>query len=126
MMTETAERIKHFGIDSQRIHFESFGPAKAPGSAASKSKRASKTRDVSFQLSGKSVSWNAKDGTLLDLAESQGAVIDTGCRAGSCGSCLTAILKGKVDYIDEPGCEVEAGSCLPCIAVPKTDLTLNA
>lgn len=52
--------------------------------------------------------------------------IDSGCRAGNCGTCLVAILEGEVTYLREPGITVEHGSCLTCVSVPKTALTLDA
>ncbi len=52
--------------------------------------------------------------------------IDYGCRAGNCGTCITAIRDGSVDYVVEPGAAPEAGSCLTCISVPKSKLTLDA
>ncbi len=48
------------------------------------------------------------------------------CRAGNCGTCITAIKSGEVSYVGEPGAEPEAGSCLTCISVPKSKLTLDA
>ncbi len=53
-------------------------------------------------------------------------VIDSGCRAGSCGSCITAIKEGEVEYLSQPGSVPDAGSCLTCIAVPKSNLVLDA
>ena len=73
-----------------------------------------------------SVDWDISNGTLLEAAENAGIAMDSGCRAGSCGACLTAILEGKVEYIDEPGTDIENGSCLPCIAIPTENLKLNA
>ena len=64
--------------------------------------------------------------SLLDFAEDNDVVIDSGCRAGNCGTCITAIKSGEVDYVGEPGAEPEAGSCLTCISVPKSKLTLDA
>jgi ferredoxin len=63
---------------------------------------------------------------LLELAEKNGVNIDSGCRAGNCGTCAVAIKSGEVKYLHEPGADVEAGSCLTCIAVPKTALVLDA
>jgi len=62
----------------------------------------------------------------LELAEKNGVQIDSGCRAGNCGTCLVALKSGEVNYLHEPGVTVEAGSCLTCIALPKTALVLDA
>ena len=52
--------------------------------------------------------------------------IDAGCRAGSCGSFETAIRAGSVRYLETPGYECSAGSCLPCVCVPSEELELDA
>ena len=62
----------------------------------------------------------------MELAEDNGIDMDSGCRAGSCGTCITAVKDGEVDYIEEPGALPEDSSCLTCIAVPKMNLTLDA
>ena len=114
-------------IDSQRIHFESFGPASVNSNKVAKQASDNgEVRKVSFRLSNKDIEWNSSKGTLLEAAEEAGVVMDSGCRSGSCGTCLTAILNGDVEYIEEPDGEVERGSCLPCIAIPKKNLILNA
>jgi ferredoxin-NADP reductase len=114
-------------IDPERIHFESFGPASiSTATKAGASVAGSEPRHVEFHVSHKSMHWDVSAGTLLEAAENIGVVMDSGCRAGSCGACLTAILEGGVEYIDQPGTEIEAGSCLPCIAIPTTNLILNA
>ena len=82
--------------------------------------------EVSFSRAGKTLKWDTEAESLLDFAEDNGIVIDAGCRAGNCGTCITAIKSGEVTYINEPGEPPEAGSCLTCIAVPKANLTLDA
>ena len=129
MMSSMQEGLQLLGVDEERIHYESFGPASIEPRTAktvTASKAGNKSFQVHFGISGKSLEWNNSSGSLLDAAEAAGIQMDSGCRAGSCGTCLTAILEGDVDYIDEPGTTVENGSCLPCVAVPKTNLKLNA
>jgi hypothetical protein len=82
--------------------------------------------DVTFGKSGKHGRWVDGSGSLLDFAGAQGVRIDSGCRAGSCGSCLVAIKSGEVEYISEPGEKPESGSCLTCICRPKGDMVLDA
>ena len=60
------------------------------------------------------------------FAETNGVPIDSGCRAGNCGTCLTAIKSGNVELLGEPGSEPEAGSCLTCISIPKDNMILDA
>jgi ferredoxin len=52
--------------------------------------------------------------------------IDFGCRAGSCGTCVTRLLSGSVRYLHQPNAPLEAGEILPCIAVPVEPLSLDA
>jgi len=63
---------------------------------------------------------------LLELAEANGVAIDFGCRAGNCGTCVTALKSGEVGYVCEPGAPPDKGSCLACIAVPRGNITLDA
>jgi ferredoxin len=51
--------------------------------------------------------------------------IDFGCRAGNCGTCITAIKQGNVDYPTKPGGAIEAGSCLACVAVPASNIVID-
>ena len=60
------------------------------------------------------------------FAEKNGIPLDSGCRAGNCGTCLIAIKNGEVTYLGEPGSLPEEGSCLSCITIPKSNLTLDA
>ncbi len=36
------------------------------------------------------------------------------------------IRSGEIDYLIEPSDPPEAGSCLTCISVPRTDVVLDA
>lgn len=81
---------------------------------------------VTFAKAGKSVAWNPEAVNLLEFAESQGVAIASGCCAGQCGTCVTAIRSGDVTYVQAPGSKPEPGSCLACVAAPKGDLVLDA
>ncbi len=76
--------------------------------------------------SGVTAVWNSNASTILDFAEENDVAIDFGCRAGNCGTCITAIKSGQVEYEIEPGATPEDGSCLTCCAVPKSSLVLDA
>ena len=68
-----------------------------------------------------------KDPTALRLfAERSGVAIPSGCRSGSCGTCETAMISGTVRYAQPPSFDIAEGRCLPCIAVPTSDLVLAA
>lgn len=81
---------------------------------------------MKFAKSDKTVTWNSDVGSILDLAEEHGVAMDFGCRAGNCGTCITAVLDGEVDYLSEPGEKPESGSCLSCVSIPKGNLVIDA
>lgn len=122
MMQSIVPALEEWGVPDSEIRFEAFGPA----SVARRSDAvAGETVEVVFARSGKTVQW-AGNGSLLDLATSNDVVLDSGCCAGSCGTCITAIKEGDVRYIIEPGAPTEKGSCLTCVAVPNGRLVLDA
>ncbi|MDB6122385.1 MAG: hypothetical protein JWQ71_1378, partial [Pedosphaera sp.] len=82
--------------------------------------------EIIFGRSGRKVNWSPTTASLLDFALEHGVKIESGCRAGSCGSCLVAIKSGEVEYLSDPGEKPEAGSCLTCICKPKGNLVLDA
>ena len=130
MMESLVKDLGEWGVPEKHIHFEAFGPASvkkkpAPAADAGASATAA-TFSVEFAKSGKTCEWSADKGTLLDFAEDQGIDMDFGCRAGSCGTCTTAIRSGEVDYLDPPSAPLESGSCLPCIGIPKTAVVIDA
>ena len=124
-MASLTKGLADWGVDDTKIRSESFGPASrkattAPAVAAANAQ----TVNVSFAQSNIEQVFDGSR-TILEMAEAAGVEMDSGCRAGSCESCLTKLLKGSVSYPDgDPGCE--AGECLPCIAVPQSDVVLDA
>ncbi|MCL4163615.1 UNVERIFIED_CONTAM: hypothetical protein GTU68_016329 [Idotea baltica] len=68
------------------------------------------------------------DSDLLDLAEVNGIEIDYSCRSGSCQSCRVKCTSGEVemDDADLEDDERAEGWILPCVAYPKSDLTIEA
>lgn len=128
MMHDMYQGLRDWGVPEERIHYEAFGAASvqkvvtAPETAADKDTRIA----VTFARSGKTVEWTPAVGTILDLAEGNDVAIDYGCRAGNCGTCLIAVRSGEVTYLSRPGAAAESGTCLACIGVPKSPLTLDA
>ena len=124
--------LRSWGVPETNIFSESFGaasplanvqstgrPGSVPGNAAESGIR------VHFARSGRKVGWSGRQGSLLELVEACGVPVRYGCRAGQCGTCKTGLRSGDVEYRSTPGVEVEAGSCLLCIAQPKTDVVLD-
>lgn len=131
MMESLVPGLEAWGVSKDRVHFEAFGPASVKRAAAPSAEKAPAAAaaaaiEVRFARSNKSCAWSATAGSLLEFAEANGIVIDSGCRAGNCGTCLTAIKSGEVQYTQEPGARPEEGSCLTCISVPKASLVLDA
>ena len=80
---------------------------------------------VTFVRSGKTMPWDRKSGSLLNIAEAGGIAISSGCRAGQCETCEVAILEGETMHriaVGHPG----GGTCLACQAVPRSDLLVDA
>lgn len=126
MMSGLHEGLKAWGVREDKIFFEAFGPATVRKPELQKTGTTTMGFKIEFNRAGKTCAWDADAGNLLDFAHRNGVAIDSGCRAGNCGTCLVAIRAGEVAYLHEPGAAVEKGSCLACIAVPKTALTLEA
>ena len=130
-MNSLYDGLREWGVPETSIFFEAFGPAsigkKKKANEPSESQSGeTNTPVVKFSASGTAIRWNADSDSLLDLAEANDIVIDSGCRAGSCGTCETAIVKGKVCYDDPQNADCSPGICLVCIAKPDGPLELDA
>jgi len=131
MMKSLTKDLEEWGVPSKQINYEAFTPdtvgaVKKPAKPADASDATAAAIEVQFSKSNKTCAWDTGAGSLLEFAEAQGITMSSGCRAGSCGSCMTAIKKGDVDYNTNPSFSVESGSCLTCISVPKANLVLDA
>lgn len=80
---------------------------------------------VSFAKSGVGVQWQPSEGSLLQLAERAGLTPASGCRVGQCESCVTTVLKGTVAHLVSIPDDLPADQCLPCQAVPTSDVQLD-
>ncbi len=70
----------------------------------------------------------APDETVLDAAIRQDIGLPYGCRNGFCGACMATLVAGEVSYPEgEPDKLLDApeDACLPCQAVPLSDLVLD-
>ncbi len=127
MMTQLTEDLKAWGVPEARIHYEAFGPAtvKRVTRAAVPVTNGAGLK-VTFARSGVECAWDPAAASLLDFASAKGVRIDSGCRAGNCGTCVTAVRAGQFSYRIQPGAPVSPGTCLTCISIPKGDLVLDA
>ncbi len=119
-------------VEPSRVLQESFGGAVAgekkstaagedtPGSTASPKLKFSRS-GVVFQVSPQE--------TLLECSERNGILLPSGCRQGSCGTCATRLLHGRVKMESEEALNDEmrlGGYILPCVSRPLDDVTLDA
>ncbi len=127
-MSSLFEQLVQWGVPNDHIHFEAFGPATVQASSSavatpnieSTLSQSVAICQVHFARTKKAVEWNDSSTTLLDAALNNGVPMSSGCRAGQCGSCQTKLLRGEVVYPKGQPHDVEAGHCLPCVAVPKS------
>ena len=126
-MSSIDKTLKDWGVPEESIKSEAFGPAARPSRKPSKSDaKQDTTFAVEFSRSGKKVMWNGDFESLLDLADEHGIAIDSGCRAGNCATCAVAIKEGRIRHVETPDSPVSEGSCLTCLAVPESDLKIDA
>ena len=134
MMSSVLADLKEWGVPANRVFSEAFGPASGKAVGASKKEKPAAKKGgkavagpkVTFERSGVSVNWDDSFENLLDCALGNNVSIDSGCRAGSCGSCLVAIKSGKVANAAGEETEHEEGTCLACVSVPDGELVLDA
>lgn len=132
MMETLVVALEDWGVPDSHIHFEAFGPAsikrRKSETFATERAIAAPVGDitVTFAKSAKQAQWSSQSGSLLEFAESQGIAIDSGCRAGGCGTCQTTIRSGEVSYRQSPDYDPEPGTCLMCVCVPVNHVTLEA
>lgn len=123
-MEDLYNGLRDMNVPDKRIFFEAFGPAsvkRRPDDEAKVSLRPAPSKEpvkVLLAASSKEASWIPGSGSLLDLAEARDVSPPFSCRMGSCGSCKTKLLKGKVTYDTEPSFPVEDNEVLLCCAVP--------
>jgi ferredoxin-NADP reductase len=128
MMDAVEGSLATWKVPAENVHLEAFG-AKSVAAikpAAVGAEAAASELQVCFKKSQKTVTWSSESGSLLELAEKNGIVLESGCCVGDCGTCQVPVRSGEVEYLRDPSENPEAGSCLLCIAVPKTDLDLDA
>jgi ferredoxin-NADP reductase len=127
MLQSLVPALEDWGVADNHIHFEAFGPASIPRKKAPTPQHSDGPAVVvTFSKSGKQVPWEPGSGSLLAFAEAHGISVQSGCRAGGCGSCQTTIVSGEVAYSQTPDCDPEPGNCLLCVCTPRTAVTLEA
>ena len=86
--------------------------------------------DIPYGATGQRIVWKGEKSIRAAAKRSKykEKKIKYACGQGKCGSCHTALKSGTVRY---PGTQpafpgLQAGYCLPCIAVPETSIELDA
>ena len=131
MMEALVPALEDWGVPDKRIHFEAFGPAsvqrrtQAALPAGAKALEVASDVVVTFARSGKALPWSTGTESLLAFAEANGISVNSGCRAGACGSCQTTIQDGEVAYRQSPDYDPDPGTCLMCVCTPRTSVTLE-
>ena len=127
MMECLVPGLEDWGVAADDIFYESFGPAtlnRPNKSGISTENISGQNFTITFSKSGKQIPWDTHAGSLLEFAEAHNIEVESGCRAGSCGSCQTPLQSGEIVYSQQPDADVKPGCCLLCIATPKSDLSL--
>lgn len=127
MMQALVPALAEWGVPLADLHFEAFGPAsiQLPGAPSAPVVEAGVV-EMQFRRSGRTLSWDGRDGSLLEFAERHGVAVESGCRSGGCGSCETRVVEGSVVYERAPDHDVAPGHCLLCVGRPATPLVLEA
>jgi ferredoxin-NADP reductase len=131
-MQSLYEGLVQWEVPETQIFFEAFGPASVNRkkqtevqTSDSISAKYEQLDPVTFSVADKTVLWSANHESLLELAEAHDIFPDSGCRAGSCGSCETALIRGKVAYPEGQSVDCPAGACLICVAKPDGPVELE-
>jgi ferredoxin-NADP reductase len=127
-MADMIAGLREWGVAECDLHYEAFGPSTVkPASAVPEAHAATATSNVRFEQSGVSTAWDGKSASLLELAETQGLNLPSGCRSGNCGICSTRLLAGQVRYPERPTAPIDPGFCLTCVARPDSpELVIDA
>ncbi len=67
------------------------------------------------------------DEYILEIAETMGIRLPSGCKQGDCSVCVAKLIDGEIDQNEQVflrPAEVEAGYIVTCVAYPRSDCTL--
>ncbi len=132
MMSALTLALQSSGVPQRHIHTEAFAAPAAKQVAPSAREAGcgvgakARTVDVVFARTGKSLTWNPEDGSLLDVAQKAGIKMAAGCRQGTCGMCCVGLDDGSVSYPEVDHLEVGEKKILPCIAQAEGRIVVDA
>lgn len=115
------EGLKEWGIPQERIFYESFGPGRMVAAASETTEKNGTLlkAEIVFAKSGRTLTWQPNDGTILEFAEASAIDPPYSCRVGVCLTCMCRIEEGEVAYETPPTGTPDEGSVLICISKPK-------
>lgn len=88
--------LDELGVTKNRVFFESFSKGKK-ATAETKSDSNLDGAEIVFTESGKTLTWQKGDGTILEFAEANGINPPYSCRQGICLTCMCQIEEGEVE-----------------------------
>ena len=121
-MDSVTRGLEAWGVPVDCVHTEAFGPASVRQAVRGPAAQPDCGVDVTFARSGVTAQWSRCRRRCSSWPRNIRWAIDFGCRAGSCGTCVTQVLSGAVRYLHQPNAPLEADKVLPCIAVPAEPL----
>ena len=115
--------LKELKVAEDKVYFESFSGGKTKGKTEAKTsdRETIESAEITFAASGKTLTWQKGNGTILEFAEANGIDPDYSCRQGVCLTCMCELQEGEVDYVEPPTNEPDEGNVLICISKPKTE-----
>lgn len=69
-----------------------------------------------------------EDQYILDMAQTAGIRLPSGCHQGDCSACVAKLVSGQVDQSEQKflsRSEIEQGYIVTCVAYPISDCTLH-
>ncbi len=128
-MSEIYNGLIEHGVSDEKIHFEAFGPAsikrtRQQTAVTGADDQSTQHYEIEFCKSNKKITWSNEFENLLELAEANEIELESGCRAGNCGTCELDLLEGDVQHPDHA--KANTDKCLTCVARPKSNLKLEA
>ncbi len=126
--------LRNWGVASERLHQEVFGPEEAvtPGISKTSARRPHPPAEapgagpmVSFARSGLDARWSPDYRSLLEFAEACDVAVKWACRTGVCHTCESALIGGAVRYDPEPLEPPAEGNVLICCAQPQSEVELD-
>ncbi len=125
--------LQNWGVLAGNVHTEVFGSLEALTPGMTHVARTPHVPQgppgsgppVTFVRSGITAAWDAKFGSLLELAEACDVPVRWSCRSGVCHTCMTGLIGGSVTYNPEPLERPAPGNLLVCCSHPNEGVTLD-